>query len=707
MKKSILAAIAATGFALSCAGPQDDEAAAQADSLARSDTDGLAPFTAPLAIGSMSDHSCVFARRGVVCWGRNTSGQLNVPALRRPRQLSVGTNYTCAVDDDGIKCWGNNTSGQGTVPATLVHPRQVSAAGTHTCAIDDVGVKCWGNNTSGQTSVPPLREPTQVRAGGTHTCAVDADGVKCWGANNSGQTTVPPLRNPTQVGVGTLHTCALDADGVKCWGSNESGRSTVPPLRDPTQIAVGMSHSCAIDADGVKCWGSNASTQTTVPAMHRPTQILLGKSHSCALDDDDQIKCWGGNLLNQTKLPPELALTGRHACVVASEGLKCTGDNERGQLGMGSDKDQIVAFAATGVTDLGRSFASPSQFALGHAFGCALSSGGAVKCWGGNRHGQLGLGDTRDRGVASGEMGDALPELQFGASDPITKIAVGDDHACALSARGDVSCWGKGSTGQLGTEATDDVGTTSGPVHPHFKAGLAVRDLALGRGHTCVLSTDGDVYCFGSNSSGQLGIGRTGATGDRPDTMGEAMQPVLLGDGFRAKALASGDYHTCALSQGGAIKCWGAADAGQLGLGDTRARGVSADDMGAALPVVDLGHGQVAVELSCGSNHCCARMIQNTLKCWGGNADGQLGLGDVVTRGADPSSMGDDLPFLLTPPGERVRSIQLDADRTCARTDSGLRCWGRNAAGELGYGDRQARGATRTTVPRLLNPLGT
>jgi alpha-tubulin suppressor-like RCC1 family protein len=187
--------------------------------------------------------------------------------------------------------------------------------------------------------------------------------------------------------------------------------------------------------------------------------------------------------------------------------------------------------------------------------------------------------------------------------------------------------------------------------------------------------------------------------------MGDAMQAVQLGD-FRVKSISSGDRHVCALSENGRVKCWGAGDAGQLGLGDTRSRGTSPDDMGAALPAVDLGHGQVAVDLDCGSNHCCARMVQNTMKCWGDNSQGQLGYGDLVSRGTDAGSTGDNLPFVPTLPHERVLSLLVDGDRTCARTDSGLRCWGRNRSGELGYGDRDARGGTASTIPRLLAPLG-
>jgi alpha-tubulin suppressor-like RCC1 family protein len=128
--------------------------------------------------------------------------------------------------------------------------------------------------------------------------------------------------------------------------------------------------------------------------------------------------------------------------------------------------------------------------------------------------------------------------------------------------------------------------------------------------------------------------------------------------------------------------------------------------MGDALPAVDLGHGQVAVDLQCGKKHCCARTLQNTMKCWGDNSYGQLGLGDQTARGVAPGSMGDNLPFVMMSADERIVSIRVDADRTCARSDAGLRCWGRNSGGELGYGDQTARGGSPTTIPRLLSMLG-
>jgi alpha-tubulin suppressor-like RCC1 family protein len=694
----LLGAILAASLALSCSDAGLDDTTAQDNSLSGRAGGEAATF----ANGGY--HVCAVARRGVKCWGRNTDGQATPPAFRNLRQLSSGRIHTCALDDDGVKCWGNNADGQTRVPA-LRNPRHVSAGRAHTCAVDEAGVKCWGSNVDGETNVPALRNPRSVVAGYRHGCALDDDGVKCWGSNSDGQTRVPALRNPRQVTVGRAHTCALDDDGVKCWGSNTEGQSTVPPLRRPREISSSYAHTCALDDDGLKCWGSNTEGQTTVPPLRNPQQVSLGYFHTCAVDAD-AIACWGRSSDGQVTVPADAELVGRHACLPANRGVRCVGDNERGQLGVGSDDDRGIAITTATPVDLGPTFDSPLKVDTGRAFGCALSRGGAVKCWGYNSRGQLGLGDTRDRGIRPGEMGDNLPELRFDGQQPMSAIEVGATHSCALSREGEIFCWGAGSAGQLGTEATEDVGTASGPTRPRLKAGLVFRGLALGRSHTCGLTTEGAVYCFGSNDAGQLGLGRPGSIGDRPGTMGDAMEPVKLGDGFRAKTIASGDRHVCALSDAGQVKCWGAGAGGELGLEDARDRGTSADELGAALPELDLGHGQRVQSLHCGARHCCARMVQNTMKCWGDNSEGQLGLGDVAARGKTPGSMGDSLLFVLTPPHEAVLSIELDADRTCARTTSGLRCWGRNRAGELGYGDRQARGGTLTTVPRLLSPLG-
>src|SRR5262245_33712432 len=149
-------AVAALLLSCSAAGP--DDGMGQADSLSSSAGTEAAP------LGNGGYHGCVIARRGVKCWGRSTDGQLTIPTLQNPRQLSSGRIHSCALDDTGVKCWGSNSNGQATVPS-LRNPRQVSAGRVHTCAVDDTGVKCWGDTSDMATTVPALRNPRYVSAG--------------------------------------------------------------------------------------------------------------------------------------------------------------------------------------------------------------------------------------------------------------------------------------------------------------------------------------------------------------------------------------------------------------------------------------------------------------------------------------------------------------------------------------------------------------
>lgn len=162
-----------------------------------------------------------------------------------------------------MKCWGWNGYGQITIP-TLSNPKQITAGSGHTCALDDNGAVCWGWNGYGQITMPVLSNPTQISAGGGHTCALDDQGAICWGWDAYGQSTVPALSNPTQISLGEGHTCALDDQGIACWGWDAYGQSNVPALSNPTQFSLGRGHTCALDDQGAVCWGWNAFAQSSV-----------------------------------------------------------------------------------------------------------------------------------------------------------------------------------------------------------------------------------------------------------------------------------------------------------------------------------------------------------------------------------------------------------------------------------------------------------
>jgi alpha-tubulin suppressor-like RCC1 family protein len=174
-------------------------------------------------------------------------------------------------------------------------------------------------------------------------------------------------------------------------------------------------------------------------------------------------------------------------------------------------------------------------------------------------------------------------------------------------------------------------------------AGKTAVALAVGASHTCALLNDSSVKCWGYNDYGQLGLGDTANRGDSAGEMGDNLPALSLGAGKTAIALASGSQHTCALLNDGSVKCWGYNDYGPLGLGDTANRGDSAGEMGESLPVVSLGARKTAA-LAAGGYYTCALLNDGSVKCWGYNEHGQLGLGDTDNRGDNPGEMSDALP---------------------------------------------------------------
>jgi alpha-tubulin suppressor-like RCC1 family protein len=145
------------------------------------------------------------------------------------------------------------------------------------------------------------------------------------------------------------------------------------------------------------------------------------------------------------------------------------------------------------------------------------------------------------------------------------------------------------------------------------------------------------------NNYGQLGLGDALDRGDGPGEMGASLPFVDLGPGAQVASVSACDYRTCALLTNGSVKCWGSNSVGQLGLGDAFDRGDGPGEMGASLPFVDLGPGAVVASLGVDSTHSCALFTNGSVKCWGFNDSGQLGLGDALDRGDGPGEMGANL----------------------------------------------------------------
>lgn len=313
---------------------------------------------------------------------------------------------------------------------------------------------------------------------------------------------------------------------------------------------------------------------------------------------------------------------------------------------------------------------------------CALSSTGSLKCWGLNAY--LGVGDYEHRGDDPGEMGENLPTIDVGTGRTVTRVAHGTYTTCVILDDGSLKCWGDNDAQGNGDDVyrgddPDDMGDNLPTVD--LGAGRSASDVVIGQQHTCAILDDDQVKCWGSQRFGQLGNGVNSINpiGNAPGEMGDNLPVVDLGTGRTATQLVAGGFYTCALLDGGAVKCWGWGSYGRLGSGDQLNRGDAPGEMGDNLPFVDLGAGRTAIKLAAGREHVCAILDDASLKCWGNNDWGQLGYGDRNDRGDQPGEMGNNLPTVDLGAGRSVIDVRAGLNFTCAMLDDeSIRCWGYN-----------------------------
>ena len=307
---------------------------------------------------------------------------------------------------------------------------------------------------------------------------------------------------------------------------------------------------------------------------------------------------------------------------------------------------------------------------------CAILIDGRVKCWGNNGYGQLGIGDTQNRGDDPGEMGAALPAVDLGTGRTAVAVSVGYNHACALLDDAHIKCWGNNDTGKLGLGDAFSRGDNPGEMGDALPAvdlgtGRTVKVVSAAFYHTCAMLDNDLVKCWGGEggavSRGELGYGDTMARGDIPGQMGDDLPAVDFGAGRTVKAMSSASDNNCVVLDNGTVKCWGDNSIGELGLDDIRRPREQPGEMGDALPAVNLGTGRTAVGLLKSiSRTMCALLDNQTLKCWGRNCSGQLGIGDAINRGAAPSEMGDNLPAIDLGTGLHPLSVgAIGNDHTC------------------------------------------
>ena len=353
---------------------------------------------------------------------------------------------------------------------------------------------------------------------------------------------------------------------------------------------------------------------------------------------------------------------------------------------------------------------SVTQLVVDGGHSCAIFDDGSVKCWGSGGSG-LGIGDATTHGALPNTMGTNLPFVNLGTGRTAKALALGNVHSCALLDDGNVKCWGYNGGGQLGLGDKVTRGDAAGEMGDalpvvNLGVGRTAKVIAARTAETCAILDDGHLKCWGLNSSGALGLGDTKSRGANPDEMGDSLPAVDLGTGRTAKDVRVGADHACAILDNGSVKCWGKNPHGELGQGNVASRGASVGTMGDALPPVNLGTGRTAKSIALGAGFTCAILDNDSLKCWGYNNDGELGLGDTTNRGMTVASMGDALPAVALGTGRTAKSVTCGESQTCAVLDDGsAKCWGAGNDGQLGLVDLENRGDKSGTMGDALGTL--
>jgi len=380
--------------------------------------------------------------------------------------------------------------------------------------------------------------------------------------------------------------------------------------------------------------------------------------------------------------------------------LKCWGWNSHGTLGLGDTYNRGDNPGEMGtslpIVSLGTG-RSVIGFAVGYYHACALLNGGDVKCWGNSSDAKLGIGFTYGRGDNPGEMGDNLPIVNLGTGKTAVQVALGSVHSCALLQDGSVKCWGSNVQGALGSSLAS-AGASLAEMGDNLPAvnlgtGKTAVFISAGVNITCAILNDGSLKCWGDNTYGRLGQGHTTLIGNDSAAMGDNLLPIALGTGKTAVKVATDWNHVCAILNDGSVKCWGENTGGQLGVGDKSHRGDNAGEMGDNLPSVALGTGKTAIDIAVGSGHTCALLNDGNVKCWGTDNYGSLGRETSIAIGDQPGEMGDFLTPINLGTGRTAVAITTGQFSPCAILDNAkLKCWGYNGYGQLGLGDSQSRG---------------
>lgn len=645
--------------------------------------------------------------------------------------VAVGEYAACAVSKKGdVVCWNGEPRFMGIASeerSPMPEPRlrpgladvvEVGVGRSHACArLRSGAVACWGEGYRGQLGTSSISRSREVPPG-----------------EEANVFPVARIQDAVKLAVGTSHACAALKDGsVWCWGESYSGEAGVAAdaVYTPAQVAgisgavdvvAGAAVTCARTRVGkVFCWGQHRDVERDpaprpieVPAA---TAIVAGGGAACALvQGGAELACWGtvynlardvdGDVL-ALKLPKKakrVALSGDGVCAAWEDGtIGCHGD---------------IATSLTGKRDAGWVEVAGVRDAAALSFGdravCAVDAAGGVSCFG-DRH-QLGRFTPDHTGV-----------VDVAGVDGATDLVVAESSACVLDGERAARCWGASRSSPnapglfaaitgaadalaLGPEACALTGgklrctqppegdAQPSPLGVAFTLPAPATSVVGTRGHACVRTSDGGVYCWGASSSGQLGY-------DSGEDAEPVETPTRVPGVAGAVSVAVGECSTCAILGDGGVSCWGCNDAGVLGTGVFAERGAPAAVLGV----------KAAKKVAIGGRLACALVDGGAVRCWGNGAFASVpwpaldGVLDVDVSGDEACLVLADGTVRCGVPGCAVdvpgihdaTRIGVGYNRACAlRAGGRVSCWGYRNEGALGDGELDFARVPVRVLPR-------
>ncbi len=439
------------------------------------------------------------------------------------------------------------------------------------------------------------------------------------------------------------------------------------------KMATSARYACYLKSTGLlRCWGFEANNQPTVRTDGTADVIDVSLSGSttptvCVIFSDNTVKCAGANTYGQVGIgtntdvmkltavsgitnATQIALGGQHSCVILTDQtVKCWGRNFYGQLGNASTTDSNTPVTVSGINNA-------IELSAGNQHTCALLSDATVKCW----------------GYATYDY-TSTPTSIAGLTN-VSQITSATNTICAKMSDSTIKCWGEGGFGELGDGNITDSST------PVSVSGISNAAQVVGTYNSvCARLSTKEVKCWGRRSNGAVGDGdRSGTTASTPVSVVGIDNAVLLGSGV-------GGASVCALTEDPAIYCWGKGADTLINQG--LAKG---SEINSLSNVAEVAPGE--------SENICVRFTDGTARCWGDNYNGQLGNNTVVPSFGEKVTAEDSASVSGL---SNVAEVTTGNNFSCARlTDNTVKCWGLGTSGQLGNGT-----TTTSSVPVSVSGL--